>query len=117
MYVCARMLPSISIDNGILLALQFGSICKSFGIVQWSRALFRHCSWVAIAKVLDYFSSIERFDDLGMTFWRPHGVKSGLERRFWWPGSTKLALESRFGWRTGAKLALERRFRWPDSVK
>ena len=29
-----RVLPSISIDNGILFALQFGSICKSFEIVQ-----------------------------------------------------------------------------------
>ena len=45
-----RVLPSMSIDNDVLLALQFGSICKSFGSVQWNRMLFRHCSWAAVCR-------------------------------------------------------------------
>ena len=49
------MLPSISIDNGVLLALQFGGICRSFGSVQWNRMRFKHCSWNAFAEVLDQF--------------------------------------------------------------
>ena len=52
-YTYTRVLPSISIDNGVLLALQFGSICRSFGSAQWNRILFRHCSVAAFAEVLD----------------------------------------------------------------
>ena len=67
-------------------ALQLGCKCRSFGLFQQNLA----------------------FDDHGTSFWRPHGVKSDLERRFGGPGNSKLALEWRFEWRAGAKLALER---------
>ena len=83
MYVCTRVLPSISIDNGILLALQFGSICKSFGIVQWSRTLFRHCSWVAIAEVLDYFKLARQFGSLTASPWPWNGVLDSLMASSW----------------------------------
>ena len=54
-YYVTKVLPSISIDNGVLLALQFGSICRNFGSVQWNRMQFRHYGWNAFAKVLDEF--------------------------------------------------------------
>ena len=99
------MLPSISIDNGILLALQFGSICRNFGIVQQSRARFRYCSWVAIAEVLDYLAELsvsmalarhfgsltassqpwnDVLDGLMASSWPWNGVLGGL-MAFRWP--------------------------------
>ena len=43
-----------SVASNIIQALEWGCICRSFGSVQWNRTLFRHCSWVAVAEVLDY---------------------------------------------------------------
>ena len=99
------------------LALQFGSICRSFGLVQWNRALFRHCSWVAVAEVLDYYSRIQRFAGLGAPFWELDGVKWALERCFGRPDGVKWALERRFGRPDGVKLALEWRFSRPSGAK
>ena len=111
------MLPSISIDDGV----------------------FRHCSLVAFAEVLDQFSGIECYSGIAVglhlqKFWislaelnvmlalercfeRPDGVKLALERRFGKPGGAKLALERRFVRRDAAKLALERRLGQPGGVK
>ena len=102
MYVCTRVLPSISIDDGF----------------------FRHCSLVTFAKVLDLFSGIECYAAtvVGLQlqkFWislAESSVKLALERRFGWPDGAKLALERRCGRPDGVKLALERRFGRPDGA-
>ena len=98
------MLPSISIDNGVLLALQFGSICRSFGSAQWNRIIFRHCSLAAFAEEVNVVMTFDRH------FGRPESVKLTLERRLEQPCGAKLALELRLEQPFGGKLALERRF-------
>ena len=90
-----RVLPSISIDDGVC----------------------RHCSFVALAEVLDCLSSTERFDGPETAFWKPDGAKLAVEQRFWWPADAKLALELRFERPAGAKLALEQRFWWPADAE
>ena len=111
------VLPSISIDDGV----------------------FRRCSLVALAKVLDRFCGIERFLALlfrcicrsfglfqwnRMLWWLWNGVLGGLEQRLKWPDGAKLPLDRRLGCPDGAKLALERRvvalerrFGRPDGTK
>ena len=129
------MLPSISIDKGIL----------------------RHCSLVAFAESSDYFNgpegstmasacaavelhlqkfciilaesnvsiALKRLDGqpddaklaLEQHFGRLADAKLALEPRFGRPGGFKLALEPRFGRPEGTKLALELRFGVPHGKK
>ena len=110
MDIYTRVLPSISIDDGV----------------------FRRCSLVAFAKVLDCFCGIDRFLALlfgcicksfglfqwnRMLWWLWNGVLGGLEQRLKWPDGAKLPLDRRLGCSAGAKLVLEPRFSWPDDTQ
>ena len=130
MYVCTRVLPSISIDDGV----------------------FKHCSSEAFAEVLDQFGGIEHYSGTAVglhlqKFWisfaevnvvmtlewhfgqpesvkvtpeqrlgQPCGAKLAPERRLEQPCGAKLALERRLEQPCGAKLALERRFMSPNAA-
>ena len=68
-YKITGVLPSISIDDGVC----------------------RHCSFVALAEVLDCLSSTKRFDGPETAFWKPDGAKLALEQRFEWPADVLVA--------------------------
>ena len=121
----------MSIDNGALLAQQFGNICRNFGSVQWNQMLFRHCSWNAFAQVLDQLRCIKRYDDLRTAFWaarrRQVGLGTALGAALWpqvGPGTTLWVTHRRqvgpgtaFGRSDIVKLALERRYGHPWQQK
>ena len=103
MYVCTRVLPSISIDDGV----------------------FKHRSSKAFAEVLDQFGGVEHRSGTAVglrwqKFWinfAESSVMSALERRLGQPKGVKLALEWHCGQPEGVKLDLERCFGRPDRVK
>ena len=104
------MLPSISIDNGVLLALQFGSICSVLDQLNGIEYYLGTAVGLHLQKFWINFAESNVMMTLERHFGWPDGVKLALEPRLEQPGGAKLALERRFGSPSGVMLALERRF-------
>ena len=142
-YDITSVLPSISIDDGILRHCSLVAFAESSdyfnGPQMVDNGTFMRCSLVALAEVLDQFSGIEHYSSTAvglhlqklwialaessvmMTserhFGLPNGVKLDLELRSQQPCGAKLTLERRFGSPGGVQLALERRFDRPWQQK
>ena len=94
-----RVLPSISIDNGVLLAQQlvaFAEILDQLNGIEYylgtAIGLYLQKFWISFAEV-NVVMTLERH------FGRPEGEKLALERRLEQPCGAKLALERRSAWR------------------
>ena len=111
------MLPSISIDDGILRHCSLVAFPESsdyFNGSDWSTlasaraAIWLHMQklWITLAES-SVSMAIKRLGE------QPDDAKLALERRFRRFADAKLTLERRFGRPAGANLALDWRFGWP----
>ena len=124
-YIYTSGLPSISIDNVVLLQRRLVAfegvldlLCGSVGLLYVGGMQHLQKFWPVVVTSMLWWKIVVKLA-LEWRFWRLLGVNMALERRFQGPLAVTLAMEWRFQGLLAVKLALERRFRerlgaWKD---
>ena len=116
-YIYTSGLPSISIDNVVLLQWRLVAfegvldlLCGSVGPLYVGGMQHLQKFWPVVVTSMLWWKIVVKLA-LEWRFWRLLGVNVALERRFQGPLAVTLAMEWRFQGLLAVKLALERWFR------
>ena len=116
-YIYTSGLPSISIDNVVLLQRRLVAfegvldlLCGSVGLLYVGGMQHLQKFWPVVVTSVLWWKIVVKLA-LEWRFWRLLGVNVALERRFQGPLAVTLAMEWRFQGLLAVKLALERWFR------